>query len=742
MKFPKGSFPKSLEDLNELELAEALALPKNEGLDRREFLQRGGFMVITAATASSVVSMMLSKFAEAADLSASSVQELQLRMGNGKILVPTSGTAYSEHATVYQSRYQATRPQIIVVVTSSDEVSQVIKWAARNTIPVAVKSGGNCFDGFSTGPGLVIDLGQMKSISIDDASKTMVVGPGARLGNVYQEAYNHRFVLPAGSCPQVAVAGLTQGGGHGLLSRKFGLTTDHLLEAQVVTATGETIRVADDEHSDLFWAIRGGGGGNFGVITQFKFQLHDVVPVCWFSMRWPTSLGYKVFNAWQNFAPYAPDELASIMKVTAQGGVLSRISVVGQFVGTEAQLRATLKPLTDQYDPGSTLSITAASSFMDAVKHFAGGTLDADSAPIFFKASSDYVFDEKKLTEDGFNTLVKSLGAGGVTAVAMCDAYGGAINRVPTSSTAFPHRVGAIYSIQYYTEWSSASQSDSRVAWMKSLRANMAPYVSGQAYVNYCDKGIENYEQAYYASNAPRLRRVKAKYDPPTSAYPNGLFNHAQSVRPTADDSFSFLQMINPSTSSWDGKNPVRAKCWLEGDTLVARYEVKNTNPYLRPGTPSVSAPTPELYKFEVAEIFLSVTGMPTGSLSTKSDVNRFGDRDGVFPYFEFEVSPRNEFLAVKVLSPQVASGDARFDSSFNLPGLVHFAGLKDYGWAAELHIPLRPLGWDGDPKKIVGNLFAILGATGNRSYWSLFLPKQSKPDFHKPRYFERLIQD
>ena len=148
-----------------------------------------------------------------------------------------------------------------------------------------------------------------------------------------------------------------------------------------------------------------------------------------------------------------------------------------------------------------------------------------------------------------------------------------------------------------------------------------------------------------------------------------------------------------------------------------------------------------DLFKFEVAELFLSVGGMPEGDLSTDPKVNRFGTKEDIFPYYEFEVSPRNEFLVGKILSPHQASGAARFDYGFQ-SGFTHTAEISATGWTAEMRISLRPLGWDGDPAKVVGNLFAVLGDNSNRTYWSSFLPRQGSPDFHKPRYFQKLIHN
>jgi hypothetical protein len=172
---------------------------------------------------------------------------------------------------------------------------------------------------------------------------------------------------------------------------------------------------------------------------------------------------------------------------------------------------------------------------------------------------------------------------------------------------------------------------------------------------------------------------------------------------------------------------------------LVAKFKVRNPNPAVRAGEPDTVNPTENLYQSEVVELFLSVTGMPEGPLSADPTVQQYGTRDEIFPYYEFEVSPRNEFLELRVLSPKKTTGDRRFDPTFQ-SGMVHSASRNETAWEAEMRIPLKSLGWDGDRAKVTGNAFAILGPTGSRSYWSLFLPRQAHPGFHKPRYFERLL--
>ena len=699
-------------------------------MKRREFLIKSGYVGLTSSVFGGLFAQLASNYAQAAGLDVAAIEELRTSIqNNGEVLLP-SDPHYSSAALIYQERY-ASKPALIVQAQSANAVSKSLLWAKKYSVKVQVKSGGNSFEALCTGSGLMIDLEEMTAFTVNDAAKTAELGAGSRLGDVYKELdITHGLVLPAGSCAPVAVSGLVHGGGHGYYSRKWGLTCDHLIGAEVVTSDGKIRNVsATGEDADLFWAIRGGGGGSFGIVTKYRFQVRTVLPVIYYEIIFSVHHGWEAVSAWQNLMPYAADEMSSTLHISGEPEGLARIAASGEFIGSTAAFEAAIAPLK-KAAPIIKQSVHQPGSFLESVVHFNGGSLDTSIKPVRFKGSSDYFFQERPMTEAGYNELIAGLGANGMGGDALFDAYGGAIDRVATADTAFPHRVGALYCIQYYAEGWSEDHDARRVQWMKNLREKMAPFASGQCYVNYCDLNIPDAQKAYFGSNLPRLKRIKAKYDA------EQILQHAQSVVPDANANYE-LDLVYPATSSF--KNPVTVGFHLQGDELVAQFKVRNPNPAVRSGQPDTVNPTENLYESEIVELFVSVTGMPAGPLSANPAVQRFGTRDEIFPYYEFEVSPRNEFLEVRVLSPKKATGDHRFDSTFK-SGMAHSASRNDTGWEAEMRIPLKNLKWDGDPMKVTGNAFAILGPSGSRSYWSLFLPRQAHADFHKPRYFERLL--
>ena len=272
---------------------------------------------------------------------------------------------------------------------------------------------------------------------------------------------------------------------------------------------------------DLYWACKGGGGGSFGVATEFQLRVFPLATALVFGVSWKLSQSHaaKIFAAWQHWAPNAPATITSIMKVGSAGGGLITMRCIGQSVGTEAELRAQLQPLVALDTPSSPLTIKSL-GFLDAVKHFAG-PLDYES--VFMKAKSDYVLDPLGASAiQAMLAAVAGVPAGGV--VLLCDSYGGKIADVAADATAFPRRKGTQYCIQYYSSWTRAADTPTHVAQVAKVYAAMRSFMPGASYVNYCDLDLPDYPDAYWGDNLARLMAVKQHYDP------QNLFQHAQSV--------------------------------------------------------------------------------------------------------------------------------------------------------------------------------------------------------------------
>jgi hypothetical protein len=459
------------------------------------------------------------------------------RLLAGQVVYPGHGP-YATAKQQYDPRFDGVRPLAVAFCVSARDVQRALAWAKRHRVLVAARSGGHSYAGYSNGNGrLVIDTSRLACVTVDAGSHTATVGAGARLIDVYAKLAARGLTIPAGSCPTVGIAGLALGGGVGYASRALGLTSDNLAEVDLVTASGALLRCDTGHNADLFWASRGGGGGNFGIATRFRFRVHPVGTVSIYKAEWPWDRARAVVQAWQSFAPHAPDALFSVCDLIASAdrspGAQPHVSSSGQFFGSEADLRTLLAPLLAVGEP-TRFSVTSV-PYLDAALDWAGcgnvpgchlrghgaGTLPRTS----FRGRSDYA--NRPLPPAALDVIVQalegrqsdpSLGRAEV----LLDAYGGAINRVPATATAFVHR-NALFSIQYVAIPGVTAPDR---GWLARLYAAMRPHVSGFAYQNYIDPALATWQHAYYGANLPRLKRVKRKYDP------GNVFRFAQSIRP------------------------------------------------------------------------------------------------------------------------------------------------------------------------------------------------------------------
>jgi hypothetical protein len=412
-------------------------------------------------------------------------------------------------------------PALRAVCKTEHAVAVMTDWVRSNNLSFAIRCGGHSYEGFSQSHDVVIDLRGLQDISVDTSAGIVTVGAGVSLYDVYQELATQGYAFPAGSCPTVGIAGHVMGGGYGLLARSHGLTCDVLQQVTVIDCQGSTLQATASSEPDLFWACRGGGGGSFGIATQFVFRIFSLTNVLVFGVSWKLRQSHAagIFSAWQTWAPNAPNSITSIMKLGSAGNSLISMRCIGQSIGSEAELRNELHSLVTLETPSSPLKIQAL-SFLDGVKHFAG-PLTYES--VYMKAKSDYVFSP--LASSAIGNMLSAVAAVPVGGIAvLCDAYGGLIGNVPVGDTAFPRRSGTQYCIQYFSSWQNAAQSGSHLTNVANVYAAMRPYLPGAAYLNYCDLDLQNWADAYWGPNLSRLSTVKAAYDA------DNLFHHQQSV--------------------------------------------------------------------------------------------------------------------------------------------------------------------------------------------------------------------
>ena len=494
-------------------------------MTRRELLVRSGRAALVAGGLS--VGWSVAELAHAGTRGIYDELAGQLR---GEVVLPGSST-YDQARLLFDTRFDAVMPRAIVFCESTADVQRTVRWARRHSVRIVPRSGGHSYGGYSTTSGVIVDVSRLNGVTLDPGRRA-VVGAGARLIDVYAGLAQHGRTVPAGSCPTVGIAGLALGGGVGFASRKYGLTCDNLIEAMVVLADGSAVVANAHTHPDLYWALRGGGGGNFGIVTRLVFRTHPVGQVATYAIEWPWSDAAKVVQAWQKLAPHAPDGLFSVLNLNAAAGGHARITSAGQLLGSADRLRELVKPLANAGTP--TRFTVSSRSYLDAQEMWAGcsGTIAECHLPpqgqvgrSTFKGKSSIA--NKPLTVSGINTMIRQIEArittGSGSGIILLDSYGGAINRVKKDATAFVHR-DALFSMQYLAYWSPSAAAEPNLRWLRSFYSAMRPYVSPFAYQNYIDPELANWGRAYYGTNLGRLVAVKQRYDP------QNVFRSRQSI--------------------------------------------------------------------------------------------------------------------------------------------------------------------------------------------------------------------
>ena len=421
-------------------------------------------------------------------------------------------------------------PDGIVQCTGPADVIAAIDFAREHELPLAVKGAGHNVAGNALcDEGVVIDLSQLSSVRVDPVAKTARVGPGATLADVDHETQAFGLATPLGFVSETGIAGLTLGGGFGWLSRKYGLTIDNLRSVDVVTADGELVHASETENPDLFWGIRG-GGGNFGIVTSFEFNLHEVGPEILAGLLvYPASDARSIVQHWRDFVADAPDELSVwVLAATAppfpfipeeyHGRTI--IAVVPVYVGDPTTGTALLEPLSQHGEPVAdnvaSRSYTAWQQYFDPAN--TSGARNYWKS-LNFAAISDEVIDT--CLEYGLElpTPETKLGIAHL---------GGATTRVGSDETAYPHR-DAEFVVNITARWDDPAHDDECIEWASDAHAALAEYSTAGTYVNFISEEAGE-EQFAYRENYERLATLKATYDP------ENVFQRNQNVKPAAVD--------------------------------------------------------------------------------------------------------------------------------------------------------------------------------------------------------------
>ncbi len=426
---------------------------------------------------------------------------------------------YPAAAQVYNPLFDDRRPAAVARCERPADVQACVEVAAAARMPIAARSGGHSYAGYSNADGaLIVDLGPMSSVDVQ--GNNAVIGAGTRLIDVYSGLGAEGRCLPAGSCPTVGIAGLALGGGVGVLTRKFGLTCDRMVSADVVKADGSLVTVSQDAEPDLLWALRGGGGGNFGIVTSFTFRTEPAPDLTVFSLRFGGAAA-DVVGAWQSWVAQLPNEMWTNCVISA--GSPPTVRVGGCFAGSPQACETQLRRLGLS---ASSRSVTS-KSYLDAMRYFAGCSQRsiAQCHPASAGGSlgrESFVASSRILTEPVRDpaALVSLLdGRSGLDL--LLDSLGGAVSALAPDATAFPYR-NALASAQIYAGTGAGRQAATRQ--VGEVRDGLGELAGGHGYVNYIDPEMPDWAKAYYGTNLTRLRQVADRYDP------DGVFAFAQGL--------------------------------------------------------------------------------------------------------------------------------------------------------------------------------------------------------------------
>lgn len=437
------------------------------------------------------------------------------------ILTVTSGPLYDQQSTVINQNVTWLPPAAVALPTSTRQLQQTLLLLRSHEIGFSLRSGGHNYEGYSVLGPVVISQVLRKGIVVDERRNVVEIESGVTAGELTKELARYGLALPTGTCRTVGIAGLSLGGGIGFMSRKYGLTLDNLLQLEVVLASGEIVKCnAHGEHSDLFWACRGAGGGNFCIVSRFWFRVFPVRTVLLFEMHWALEHVSTVLDAWQRFAPFAPDDLTAELNLSHAGAEFT-----GQWEGEQEKLLLLLQSFTRSLPPPLATPVPRiwSTSYEGAVEHFDAAGSTAPRKPIAFKNKSSFAFE--LLPPLALLTVQRWMENAPPSGKLELDPFGGAVNRVPRTATAFPHRGSTLYWLQFASSWQAGDKEQERVnrGWVEGFYAAMRGFLRG-AYVNCPDNQLENYLEEYFEENLPRLRQVKQRYDPDNVFhFPQGL---------------------------------------------------------------------------------------------------------------------------------------------------------------------------------------------------------------------------
>jgi FAD/FMN-containing dehydrogenase len=445
----------------------------------------------------------------------------------GQIIQPKDSN-YDENRKIWNAMIDC-KPALIIQVTCADDVSSAIKFARENKLDITIRGAGHNIAGNSIcNDGLMIDFSNMKKVSVDSNKKIAFVEPGATLKDFDAEVQKYGLATPVGINSTTGIAGLTLGGGFGWLTRKYGFTVDNLLSADVVTVDGKKLRASEKENADLFWAIRG-GGGNFGVVTQFEFKLHSVGPEILAGLLvFPFKQAKSILQQYRDFIQITPPEF-NVWVVMRKAPPLPFLPQ--NVHGKEVVVLAIC--VVSDLDKNERL-IESLRSFGDPVGEHIGNMpyVNWQQAfdPLLTPGARNYwkTHNFIELQDGAIDSMIEFAGK---LPSPQCEIFltylEGKSNTVPADAMAYPGR-DLKYVLNVHGRWDDANQDNECINWARDFFNLSSKFASGGAYVNFMTEEEKDRVAKAYGPNYKRLTQIKKKYDP------DNLLRHNQNIKPSA----------------------------------------------------------------------------------------------------------------------------------------------------------------------------------------------------------------
>ncbi len=453
-----------------------------------------------------------------------SIENLKSRV-KGKVILP-GDPGYDDARRIWNAMIDR-RPAVIVQCTEPADVPNAVLFARDHELEISIRGAGHNIAGNAVcDNGMMIDFSGMRTVRVDVESRRAQVEPGATLNDVDRATQRHGLATPLGINSTTGIAGLTLGGGFGWLTRKYGMTIDNLASVDLVTADGSQMRCSDRENTDLYWAVRG-GGGNFGVVTRFEFSLHPVGPEILAGLLvFPFAQARQVFAKYREFVKSAPEDM-NVWVVLRKAPPLPFLpaDVHGKEIVALAVFYA-------GNDPGGQKLIEPLRRFGDAHGEHIGAQpytqWQQAFDPLLTPGARNY-WKSHNFTDISDGTIDAILQFAGRLPTAQCEIFlgliAGAANRIPADATAYGHR-GTKFVLNVHGRWDHPADDARCIAWARDFFKASAPYASAGAYVNFMTAEETDRIAAAYGSSYARLVQIKSKYDP------DNIFHMNQNIKP------------------------------------------------------------------------------------------------------------------------------------------------------------------------------------------------------------------